>query len=44
MWEDDRLWLDAVLANQTVKGWFSFVEESLLDYRLELTPGQGDYD
>ena len=39
MWEDDRLWLGAALEGQTVRGWFSFVEESLLDYRLELTPG-----
>jgi 8-oxo-dGTP diphosphatase len=40
MWEDDHLWLDAALSGQTIRGWFSFVEESLLDYRLELTPGQ----
>lgn len=40
MWEDDRLWLDAVLSGQTIKGRFSFVEESLLDYCLEITPGQ----
>lgn len=44
MWEDDRLWLDAALAGQSIRGWFSFVEESLLDYRLELTPGQQDVD
>jgi len=40
MWEDDHLWLDAALSGQSVRGWFSFVNESLLDYRLELTPGQ----
>lgn len=39
MWEDDRLWLNAALSGQTIRGWFSFVEESLLDYRVELTPG-----
>ena len=37
MWDDDRYWLPAVLGGASVKGWFSFVEESLIDYRLEFS-------
>ena len=36
MWDDDLLWLPAVLAGQSVQGWFSFRDETLLDYRLDL--------
>ena len=37
MWDDDRLWLPRVLSGQSVLGWFTFHEETLLDHRLELT-------
>lgn len=35
MWEDDRLWLREVLEGKTVRGWFTFEGESLLDHRVE---------
>lgn len=36
MWDDDRLWLPHVLAGGSVTGYFTFVEERLLDYRIDL--------
>ncbi len=32
MWDDDRLWLRQVLSGQSVKGYFTFEGEELLDY------------
>lgn len=37
MWQDDRFWLPQVLAGQSVKGWFSFEGEQLLDYKVEFS-------
>ena len=42
MWEDDRLWLPAVLEGRTVRGWFHFEggrpldEAEFVDHELEL--------
>jgi 8-oxo-dGTP diphosphatase len=38
MWQDYRYWLGAALAGSRIKGWFSFEEELLLDYKIELSP------
>lgn len=38
MWQDDQYWLGAALAGARINGWFSFVEETLLDYKVELSP------
>lgn len=38
MWQDDQYWLGAALGGSNVRGWFSFEEETLLDYKVELTP------
>ena len=38
MWDDDRLWLPQVLAGCTVRGWFTFVGESLVDHVVEIDP------
>ena len=35
MWDDDRLWLKEILDGQSVKGWFTFEDEKLLDYSIE---------
>ncbi|MDA0977659.1 MAG: 8-oxo-dGTP diphosphatase [Proteobacteria bacterium] len=32
MWDDDRLWLPRVLKGESVRGYFTFVEETLLDH------------
>jgi 8-oxo-dGTP diphosphatase len=34
MWEDDRYWLPQVLDNKVIKGWFTFVEETVLDHKV----------
>ena len=34
MWDDDRLWLPRVLAGESVEGYFTFVEETLLDHDI----------
>ncbi len=34
MWEDDIHWLPQVLAGKVVDGWFTFVAETLLDFRV----------
>lgn len=34
MWDDDRLWLPRVLAGESVKGFFTFVEETMLDHDI----------
>ena len=36
MWEDDELWLPHVLAGRTIRGWFTFEGERIVDYRLEV--------
>ena len=36
MWQDDRYWLPQVLAGATVNGWFTFMGESLLDYKIKV--------
>jgi 8-oxo-dGTP diphosphatase len=38
MWDDDRLWLPAVLAGKTVRAWFTFVGETLIDDVVRITP------
>lgn len=34
MWDDDRLWLPRVLGGEVVEGYFTFVEETLLDHDI----------
>ena len=34
MWADDRYWLPQVLNNKVVEGWFTFVEETVLDHKV----------
>lgn len=34
MWDDDRLWLPRVLAGESVQGFFTFVEETMLDHDI----------
>lgn len=34
MWEDDRYWLPQVLTHKVVEGWFTFVEETVLDHKV----------
>lgn len=34
MWEDDRYWLRRVLDGESVRGYFTFEEESLLDRKV----------
>ena len=36
MWDDDRLWPPHVLAGRVIRGWFTFIEERLIDQRLEI--------
>jgi len=38
MWQDDEIWLPEVLQGNTVKGWFTFERENLLDHHLEINP------
>lgn len=38
MWQDDEIWLPEVLRGNSVKGWFSFESENLLDHHLEINP------
>ncbi len=35
MWDDDQYWLPQVLRGASVKGWFTFVAENMIDYRTE---------
>lgn len=37
MWDDDRLWLGQILAGACVKGYFTFIEETLIDYQVDFT-------
>jgi hypothetical protein len=37
MWDDDRLWLSQVLSGQSVLGYFTFIQEKMLDYKVEFT-------
>ncbi len=37
MWQDDQYWLPQVLDGAYVIGWFSFVDEKLLDCKIEFT-------
>lgn len=34
MWDDDRIWLGHVLRGGSVKGYFTFIEESLIDHEV----------
>lgn len=34
MWDDDRLWLRRILLGESVKGYFTFVEETLIDHKV----------
>lgn len=36
MWDDDRLWLPAVIQGDTVQGRFTFVEERMLDHEITI--------
>ena len=36
MWDDDRLWLRAVLDGGTVRAWFTFARESMLDHQVQI--------
>jgi 8-oxo-dGTP diphosphatase len=36
MWEDDQYWLPQVLDGKVVEGWFSFIAEALLDYKIRI--------
>ncbi len=36
MWDDDRLWLPAVLSGKAIHGWFTFAEEHLLDSKIQV--------
>ena len=37
MWQDDQYWLPQVLLGKTITGWFSFVQETLLDYKVTIS-------
>ncbi len=37
MWDDDVLWLPRVLNGESVMGYFSFIEETLIDHQIEFT-------
>lgn len=39
MWDDDRLWLPRVLAGDSIRGWFTFVGERMIDHVVEVIPG-----
>ncbi len=34
MWEDDHIWLPLVLAGHVIDGWFTFIRETMLDYKV----------
>ena len=34
MWADDEFWLPQVLTDQSLKGWFSFVGDRLIDHEV----------
>ena len=34
MWDDDRQWLPRVLKGESVRGYFTFIEETLLDHEI----------
>jgi hypothetical protein len=34
MWDDDAIWLPHVLEGKVVDAWFTFEEETMLDYKL----------
>ena len=36
MWEDDRYWLPAVVSGKVVTAWFTFVKETVRDYKVEI--------
>lgn len=35
MWDDDRLWLDHVVNGGSVRGYFTFIEETLIDHQVD---------
>ncbi len=35
MWDDDRIWLPQVLSGSSVRGYFTFIKESLIDHALD---------
>ena len=37
MWDDDVLWLPRVLNGESVQGYFSFVEETLIDHKVDFS-------
>ena len=37
MWDDDRIWLGHVLGGGTVRGYFTFIEETLIDHRVSFS-------
>ena len=36
MWDDDRLWLPQVLAGGSIRGWFTFIGERMIDHVVEV--------
>ena len=36
MWDDDRLWLPHVLAGSSIRGWFTFVGEKMIDHVVKV--------
>ncbi len=37
MWDDDRIWLGRVLGGDSVKGYFTFIEETLIDHKVSFS-------
>jgi 8-oxo-dGTP diphosphatase len=37
MWDDDRLWLRPVLDGGTVEGYFTFIEETMIDHQVTIS-------
>ena len=35
MWDDDRLWLGHVLTGGSIRGYFTFIEENLIDHQVD---------
>jgi 8-oxo-dGTP diphosphatase len=40
MWDDDRLWLPAVIQGNTIQGRFTFVEEHMLDHEVTISASE----
>lgn len=42
MWDDDRLWLPQVIAGKSIRGWFTFIGERLVDHAVQIEPQSDD--